>query len=229
MPERRFNETEIAEILERAAKTDLTGPRSLPAGEGMTLAELQDIGREAGITSEAIRDAANAVRVGNLDASRQFFGLPLGVGRTAELDRQLTDDEWERFVVDLRETFDARGRVQRDGSLRSWTNGNLQVMLEPTATGSRVRMRSLKSDARALMMAGLGVSGVSVATLIAAGIAGASGQVADIGIMAAIGAALFTLGALRVPGWARTRRGQMELLAARLVSQTTDDQSMSKP
>src|SRR5437867_4957219 len=160
MPERRFNEAEVAAILERASRAEPGSEHQRPAGEGMTLAEIEDIGREVGITPEVIREAASVVGRGGVATARHFLGLPLGVGRTIELDRTLTDDEWERLVVDLRETFDARGTVRRDGSLRQWTNGNLQALVEPTATGHRVRLRTVKGDARTLLMAGLGVVGV---------------------------------------------------------------------
>ena len=61
MTERRFNEAEIAAILERASKRDAAASRRLEPGEGLTLAQLQEIGREVGIASEAIRDAARIV------------------------------------------------------------------------------------------------------------------------------------------------------------------------
>ena len=143
MTERRFNEAEVAAIFERATEAHHAGQRQLPSGEGMTLAQLQEIGREVGISPEQVAEAANAIdRVGSPTA-RKFLGLPIGVGRTIELDRRLTDDEWERLVVDLRETFDARGVLRHEGSLRQWTNGNLQALLEPTATGHRVRLRTM--------------------------------------------------------------------------------------
>jgi hypothetical protein len=41
------------------------------------------------------------------------------------LARKLTDEEWERFVAHVRETFDARGTMTSEGSLRQWSNGNL--------------------------------------------------------------------------------------------------------
>src|ERR1043166_1481093 len=118
MTERRFNEAEIAAIFERAAVAQQTRQHQLPSLEGMTLTELQEIGREVGISSELVAQAAKAIELGGRPTSRRFLGLPVGVGRTVDLDRTLSDDEWERFVVDLRETFDARGTVRREGSLR---------------------------------------------------------------------------------------------------------------
>lgn len=220
MTERRFNEVEVAAIFERATEAQQTGQRQLPSGDGLTLAELQEIGREVGISPELLGQAANAIdRVGR-PTSRNFLGLTIGVGRTVELDRRLSDDEWERLVVDLRETFDARGMVRQDGSLRQWTNGNLQALLEPTATGHRVRLRTVKGDARSLMIGGLGMLGVAAAALIAAVLqngVGDPGMLSSLGLLASMGVGMFGIGALRLPRWARLRQRQMEEVAERLT------------
>ena len=221
MTERRFDEAEVAAIFERAAEAQQTGQRQLPSGEGMTLAELQDIGREVGISPELVGQAAKAIERVGQPTSRQFFGLPVGVGRTIDLERKLTDEEWERFVVDLRETFDARGILKHEGSLRQWTNGNLQALLEPTATGHRIRLRTIKGDARSLMVGGLAILGVGTVTLIAGalrvGIAD-MGMLVSQGFLAIMGAGMLGIGALRLPSWARLRRRQMEDVATRIAA-----------
>jgi hypothetical protein len=216
MSERRFNEAEVAAIFERATEAQQTGQRQLPSGEGMTLAQLQEIGREVGISPEQVAHAANAMAKVGQPTERRFLGLPIGVGRTVELNRRLTDDEWERLVVDLRETFEARGNVKSEGSLRQWTNGNLQALLEPTATGHRVRLKTVKGDARSMIVVGLGMLGVAATGFFGA-FAGL-GDAASMGVLAAMGAGMFGAGALRLPAWARQRRQQMEEIAARLTS-----------
>lgn len=218
MTERRFNDTEIAAILERASKADAAAPRALDTSDGLTLTQLQEIGREVGIAPDAIREAALVVDRGGLATARRFVGLPLGVGRVVYLERALSDEEWDRFVVDLRETFAARGVVRRDGSLRQWTNGNLQVLVEPTANGFRVRMKTFRQQSQGLMVGGLGFLAASLVTAAAGGLH--SGGVFLIGEFAILGASLFAAGAARLPTWARRRRDQMEELAARLVAIT---------
>lgn len=215
MTERRFNEAEVAAIFERATEAQQTGQRQLPSGEGMTLAQLQEIGREVGISPELVANAANAVDKVGRPTSRSLLGLPVGVGRTVDLDRRLSDDEWERLVVDLRETFDARGSVRSDGSLRQWTNGNLQALLEPTATGHRVRLRTVKGDAQAFIVGGLGMIGAGVIAAVFS-----EGGAAAVSSFLAMGAGLIGLGALRLPSWARLRRRQMEEIAGRLALMT---------
>jgi hypothetical protein len=231
MTERRFNEAEVAAIFERAAEAQQAGLHHLPSGEGMTLTDLQEIGREVGISREQLAHAAKAIELGGRPTSRQFLGLPIGVGLTIDLGRKLSDAEWERFVVDLRETFDARGTLKSEGSFRQWANGNLQAHLEPTATGHRIRLRTIKGDARGLIIGGLGMLGFATGALILAALRGIIGDdvgfIFSQGVLAAGGAAMFGIGALRLPGWARLRRRQMEDVTARIAvvasSQPTDD------
>jgi hypothetical protein len=151
------------------------------------------------------------------------MGLPIGVGRTVEFDRPLSDSDWERLVADLRTTFDARGTVRYDGPFRQWTNGNLQALVEPTPNGHRLRLQTMKGDSRALMTAGGVVLGGAAATLIAVAATGSltnPGTATGVGFMALMGLGMFAAGALRVPGWARRRRAQIEAVIARLASAT---------
>ena len=228
MSERRFSEEEVAEILKHAAESQQSSGSPLPSAKGLTLAELTDIGREVGIAPEAMRHAAQ--RFDKTDrTTRTILGLPLGVGRTVELDRKLTDDEWDRLVAELRATFDARGVVKHEGSLRSWTNGNLQVHLEPTATGQRLRLRTVKGSAPGLIMGGLGMSGFASVMAVLAAVGGA---LADRGFLAAVstlavgGVTMFASGAIGLPGWARLRQKQMDAIVENVASTTQTDQHL---
>lgn len=218
MSERRYSEDEVNTIFERAAEAQQAVRRKLPPGEGLSLADLRAIGNEVGIPAELVDQAALSIDQSGPSASRTFLGLPLGVGRTVELGRKLSDDEWERLVVDLRETFDARGTVRSDGSLKQWTNGNLQALLEPTPTGHRLRLRTMLGASRAMMSGGIGLLGISTAVVIASALSGNLAEaLAQVGTLMIGGAALFTIGAARLPGWAKLRLRQMEGVAARLA------------
>lgn len=220
MTERRFTEAEAAAIFELAAQAHVPGQRQLPSSEGMTLAQLQEIGSEVGITSEQLAQAAKSIELGGRATSRTFLGLPVGVGVSVELGRKLTDDEWERVVVDLRETFDARGKQSREGSLRQWTNGNLHALLEPGATGHRIRLRTVKGDARGLIVGGLSMLGFAGAVTSAALLRGGvddRGLIMALLTLATMGVGMVASGGLRLPGWARLRRRQMEEVAARVA------------
>jgi len=224
MAERRYNDKEIAAIFRAAAEQEPQNPqREVARDEGLTLAELQAIGGEVGIASEAVAQAARAVDVRLGPASRTLLGLPVGVSRTVNLNRRLTDEEWERLVVQLREVFNARGRTRSEGSLRQWTNGNLQVLLEPTETGHRLRFGTVHGAARAAIGAGFGVLGIAAIVAVSGAIWGTLGDaMSGIALMAAAGVGMIVSGALRLPRWARLRERQMEALAARITSSKTE-------
>jgi hypothetical protein len=213
MPERRFNDDEVTEIFARAAE----GPKApaLQPGhdDGLTLAQLQEIGREVGIAPEAVAQAAQALDRQGKAGTSTLIGLPIGVERTVALEHPLTETEWEHLVVRLREVFNAKGTISSYGSFRSWTNGNLQALLEPTPTGQRLRLRTIKGSARSAIVAGLGTLGISLLTALAVA---PGGHLLDalrgILMIAAIGAGLIGYGTLQLPGWARTRRRQMEAI-----------------
>ena len=220
MSERRFNEAEVAAIFQQATEAQQQVNRQLPSGEGLTLSELRDIGREIGVSTDLVDHAAHTIERAGTPATRHFIGLPIGVGRTVELERKLSNEEWEQLVVDLRETFNARGNLRGEGSLRQWTNGNLQALLEPTESGHRVRLRTTKGDARGMMVGGLAMAATGAAGLIAALAAGTvvdAGMLSSLGFVAASGAAMFGFGAAGLSRWARTREQQMREVAGRLA------------
>jgi len=215
--ERRFNEEEVAAILKDAAEALYSDDRLLPSSGRLTLGELQAIGRAVGISPEMIQQSAQRFKPAQ-QPTRRFLGLPLGVAQTVEFDRKLTDQEWERIVADLRETFEAPGVVRQQGSLRQWTNGNLQALLEPTATGQRLRMRTVKGNAPALIGGGIVVFTAATAALATAF---ATGVAHDPGLMTSIltamtgGAGMFGATAVRLPAWAQRRQQQMDQIAER--------------
>ncbi len=223
MTDRRFNEAEVAQIFEKATELPDATKVHLPAAEGMTLAQLQEIGREVGIAPEALAHAAQVVNRGEQPTERHFLGFPIGVGTSVELGRKITDEEWERIVVDLRETFDARGKLSQEGSFRQWTNGNLQALMEPTPTGHRLRLRTTKGDARGMIAGGIAMLAFAVTTGGAALLGGGpvdTGMISSMTTLAAAGAGMFGFTSLRLPGWARTRRQQMEGIIARISGST---------
>ena len=222
MPERRYSEEEVAKIFEQAAENQQSTKRQLAPADGMTLADLQEIGRDVGISPALVAEAAKSLDAPIPQNTRSLLGLPIGVGRTIELNRRLSQAEWDRLVIDLRETFDARGSVRTDGNFKQWTNGNLQALVEPTATGDRVRLRTVKGTVLNAMRGGLALlGGSSVLSLIFAATGNLqSGPINSLLVLGLTGLAMLTLPALQLPRWARERRLQMEGIASRLAAST---------
>lgn len=218
--ERRYQEDEIAEIFEAAAAA---APPSAPSrrggrpADGLTLAELQEIGREVGIAPERIAAAASSLeRVAPTAPRRTELGMPIAVGRTLALPRPLTDREWGMLVTDLRETFGATGRVGEDGNARYWRNGNLHAFVEPTGGGYRLRLGTIKSSGVALNRMGAG--GIVLGLIVLAVLLLSGEPTTDLSaalLLGAMGVAAFALNALRLPRWADEREAQMESIVER--------------
>ena len=215
--ERRFTDDEIARILDDAAEVQATGGGLVADSTGLTLRELKEIAGEAGISEAAVVRA-----VAKLDApaptpvsTQKHLGQTIGVGRAVDLPRPLTQDEWHQLVVDLRETFDAKGKLSDEGPFRQWTNGNLQALLEPTGVGERLRLKTLKGSARAYQTMGAAFMGIT-GLLGVAQLLGRPGDVSDLFIFGIMGAGFFLGSRITVPGWAKLRAGQFEEVIARL-------------
>jgi hypothetical protein len=218
MTERRYNDDEVAAIFAQAAQGQLTPGAAVPAEEGLTLLQLQEIGREVGIAPEAVTRAAHALALREQQPPGRFLGLPISVGRTVALNRRLSDREWEQLVVQLRQVFNAPGTLRSDGAFREWRNGNLRVLLEPTPSGHQLRLRTSNGSAREWMRGGLAAVGVSAATAIGLAAGGhLSHGLPGVIFLSLVGLGMFANGALRLPSWARRRSRQMEDIGAALA------------
>ncbi len=217
--ERRYSEQQIAAIFEHAAEAEKSARRKMSGSDGLTLEELQEIGREVGFSPEHIaRAAAVVVAVpAQPERTRTTLGLPTHVARTVNLPRNLTDEEWDRLVVELRETFRARGEVRREGSLRQWTNGNLQALLEPGESGHRLRLRTFHENARFGVIGGLLAAAFILVILLIVAVTGRLELDPDgllLALMGTIGLVLAGFNASRIRRWAAERRSQMEKIVA---------------
>ena len=169
--ERRYDEDEVKRIFE-AASTAAEAPRG-----SLTLRELQDIGHQVGIAPALISEAALAI-----DASRSpepTSGLPVTVRETVPLPRAPTDAEWRMLLSDLRETFDAPGKVGQNAGIFEWRNGNLHAYIEPTTAGYRLRMGTRNSG---IVMTGIaGAAALVWSAAVVAGMAGSAALYRDAG------------------------------------------------
>lgn len=223
MTERRYSDDEVREIFAQAADAQArTSSRStVPATrDGLTLQQLQEIGAEAGLGAAEIAAAAQRVVQPAPPPVPTVFGIPTGASHVVELDRRLSEEEWEALVIQLRETFRAKGTIKIEGSFRSWQNGELQVLLEPLGARHRVRFFTQKRTAGAQLRLGLWML---LFTLPVIGFAFAGGREEGMaalgvyGVISAAGLVFSGLGVLGLRGWRRTRQQQFEALANGLL------------
>jgi hypothetical protein len=203
--ERRYDEEEVKRIFE-AASTAAEAPRG-----ALTLRELQDIGHQVGIAPALISEAALAI-----DASRPLeppSAFPVTVRQTTRLSRAPTDAEWRILVSDLRETFDAPGKLGQSAGSYEWRNGNLHAYIEPTTAGYRLRMGTRNSGIVTTAIAGAAAIAWSAAAVV--GLAEPGDFPLIPAIVSFLGAGAIGTSVFRLRSWARTRAAQMQRIAGR--------------
>jgi hypothetical protein len=221
MTERRYSEEEVGAIFELATKAQAGGKRQIGSGDGMTLAGLQEIAKEIGVPPELVAQAALSLDTVGRETTESIVGLPLGVGNSVELGRTMTDAEWDQFVGTLRDTFNAKGHLKTEGNFHSWTNSRLQVLLEPSPTGHRIRFRTFNTTSAGYL--GIGAMLLVVVAVMAIAMGASIGftnprKVMGLEFIGLMGALSVAWGALRLPRWARRRREQFKELVERLAA-----------
>jgi hypothetical protein len=226
MSDRRFTDEEVQQILAAAAQAEGAERTHSDAERGMTLAELQRVASEAGLSSTAVATAAAALDHKSLAlADPRVLGLKAGVAQSVALSRPLNDVEWRKLVALLRDTFAASGREEQVEGRREWRNGNLRVALESVGDGAWLEMRTQKESARALVRSGLAIVGVSAIVEVVLAATGANlGGMAGVLTTTFVGAGMAALGALQLPTWLSARRRQFAAIAEYVQQITGSDQ-----
>ncbi|MEP6831736.1 MAG: hypothetical protein ABJB74_00020 [Gemmatimonas sp.] len=214
MTNRRYSDEEVAAIFAKAIEAEGPALTQPSRDDGLSLTDLQNIGRDVGLTPEAVANAARSMDAGAPASARTFLGFPIAVERTVMLNRRLTDEEWELLVVKLRDAFDAKGRVSASGSFRQWTNGNLQALLEPTASGHRLRLRTVKASAQVGIRMGMFAIAMSGAVALSGAVAGHFvNALPGVTLLLTVGVGALASSVLPLRQWANRRRQQMESIA----------------
>ncbi len=221
-PDDRFSEDEIRAVFERAAAEVARAQRRAP--DGLTMDEMAEVGEASGIPRAFVEAAARQVRLGAPEASTGKFGpVPTSVRRSVRLLEPPSDALWQRLVADARRTFDATGRTGGPGEAHTWRNGNLRMTFEPDGDGSRLTLRTDKTQ----RTQGLAIVGITqiIAALVILVTALSAGEGFPWGvavIFAAIGAVLLGTSWSGQKRWAETRAAQMATLTDRAAELAPD-------
>lgn len=216
--ERTYDDDEVKEIFSLAAHTRDVAPPTTEPRSGLTLTELQEVGREVGLEPDRVAKAAARFDARSQSSPRRtFLGWPTGVYRSVQLPRELTDREWEALAGELRETFGTRGRVISRGSAHEWTDGEVHAFLEPSGPGHRLRLDGRTSPLN--VAAGAGAFGVFVGlqALVTSALDAATfgPEVLLPLVLVLVGAGAVGMNVLRLRRWADDREGRMEYVVGR--------------
>lgn len=142
---RRYTEDEVALILRRAAELDAGGEREL------TLAEIQEIAREAGIPPEHVTRAARVVERTPTDAFAPILGAPTTFSRQAVVPGEVPEEAYPELIQVIRDAFERHGRSGHALSGIEWKSadgfGGFAVSIRPSQGATRMQVRVRRGDA----------------------------------------------------------------------------------
>ena len=217
--ERRYQDHEIRQILDLAIGEDDGPAQSLPAVDGLTLVELQEVGREVGVLPERITQAAAAFEARGESVPRgTAIGLPTSVGRVVPLPRNPSDREWELLIAELRTTFGVKGEVTSQGGLREWSHGSLHAFIEPTETGHRLRLTDSNAAVGGIFLGGLVIAFAAMIFVVLLGKEDPGFKFAFPAFISLLGGSLMAGIATSLPKWAREQERRMEHISRYSVS-----------
>jgi hypothetical protein len=223
--DRRYQDDEIRRIMDLALRRDEVESGSdvldLPMSEGLTRSEVEQVGQGIGLSPARIAQAIVELEGrGEPLPTGTRLGLPTSVGHVVPLRRAPTDQEWARIVTELRSTFGDRGEAVSHGESREWSAGSLHAFVEPIAGGYRLRI-SESVDAGIIAAWLLGGFTLAFALMILVILLGKDDPGFRFVVPAffALPASILIGGSMAyLPGWARRRQDQMELLASRVTA-----------
>jgi hypothetical protein len=169
--DRRYSDDQAREIIKRALQmqhrqADEEGPR-----EGITIADLESIADEVGVSRELMRRAASEVDSGEADIGKsRFIGAAISPRETFSLPHQVTQDDLGELVVALPSIAGEDGSGNAHRSSLSWstnsvaamrTGRSLQVSIRGTSSGTVVRVREELSQVAGGLFGGL-IGGVGL-------------------------------------------------------------------
>ena len=147
---RRFNEKEVAHIIKRASELQQLDSTT-ESTAGMSLAELEQIAREAGLDPALVRRAAADLdtRVTDRQAS-PFLGAPTTLVLERTIDGEVPAEEYEAIVLEIQRELGGVGSVSTLGKSLVWTmqrshgprarTSTVQVTMTPRSGRTSIRM-----------------------------------------------------------------------------------------
>jgi len=133
-----FNEKETAEILKTAAENSHKGVAN--ENPGLTLPELEQVAKAAGINPSEIRKAVDAMESKRQRPDRSFWGGPFSSHEQIQIDHEITAAEWEDMLVSIREFFRSKGEVYSRESVFEWTS--------PRGTSNSAHITAVKNEGK---------------------------------------------------------------------------------
>lgn len=147
LPVRKFSEEEVALIIKRAAELQQTEAVEESSSTALTLAEVEQIAKEAGIDASLVRRAAVGLnRPAEHMRPSPFLGAPTRIVFERVVDGEISNDEFESIVNETRRTFGDNGVTSVLGRTVAWSSMH---------SGGRRRARGRQIDVSVAVRGGV--------------------------------------------------------------------------
>ena len=144
--ERRFNEEEVALIIKRAAELQQTEQVENDVSNALSLSDVEQIAREAGIDPKLIRQAALGLdKPSTTVRPSPWIGAPTRIVFERAVDGEVSTDEFEPLIAEVRRTFGDNGVPSVLGRSLAWSS----------SSGRRRRGRGRQVDVSVVVRGGL--------------------------------------------------------------------------
>lgn len=240
LPGRRYNDKEVARIIKQASELQQSDAPGESAS-GLSLAELEQIAREAGIDPAMVRRAAV-----DLDAQvsvgrpSRFLGAPSSLALERTIDGEVSPDEYDALVAEIQRAVGGMGSASLLGRSLQWTSAGggrhrvstrtVQVTVAPKNGRTTIRIEEPVGQLAGGLFLGL-MGGIGMGLMPLAGVGGGYLGMSVAGPGFAIAVAIAACGAFLGGTYllARTifnrivsRRGEtLQALMSRLVEHVT--------
>jgi len=121
LPSRRYNEKEVADIIKRASELQQL-ESTAESTTGMSLTELEQVAREAGLDPALVRRAATDLDTRVTDRKPSaFIGAPTNLVLERTIDGEIPVDEYETLVLEIQRELGGVGQASMLGRSLVWT------------------------------------------------------------------------------------------------------------
>jgi len=243
--DRKFNEEEVALIIKRAAELQQTLQIEAEPSNALSLPEIEQIAREAGIDPKLIRQAAHGLdRPSETARPSAWLGAPTRLVFERVIDGEISVDDFEPLINEIRRTFGDNGLPSVLGRTLAWTssyqggrrrnNGrmvNVSVVARTGVTTIRVEeeMRNIAGALFGGLVGGGGGGTTGVSIGIGMGVFHSAGVAAAMWV--AVAGGFYTLARTIFVKMVISREKQLQELTSRLEAQVTESVSakIAKP
>jgi hypothetical protein len=226
---RRFSEKEVALIIKRASELQ-QDEAPAESTTGMSLAELEQVAREAGLDPALVRRAATDLdtRVTQQEPSR-FIGAPTNLHLERTIEGEVPVDEYEPMVLEIQRVLGGVGTASTLGRTLQWTmssserrrhtTSSVQITITPRNGRTTIRIEEPLGAVAGGLFGGLmgGLGGGLMGPAIGVGVGALHSAPATIGMVAGVLSGAYLLARTIFGRIVRSRGVRLQELMSRLV------------